>query len=59
MGAKLESFFDEADKIGGMRAKVKLAMITKLTSKAAAAAPDSSENVKLFEAALAEIKKAV
>jgi hypothetical protein len=59
MGAKLEAFFEEADKLGGMRAKVKLAMITKLTAKAAASEPDSPDNIKLFEDAMQEVKKAL
>lgn len=59
MGRKLEAYFAEADKLGGMRAKVKLAMITKLSAKTAAEAPDSPENVAMFEAALATVKKEV
>lgn len=57
MGKKLETYFAEADKIAGMRAKIKLAMLTKLSAKTAAEAPDSAENLALFEAAMASLKK--
>ncbi|HEY5955584.1 MAG TPA: hypothetical protein VIV60_03480 [Polyangiaceae bacterium] len=57
MGAKLEAYFLEAEKLAGMRAKIKLAMLTKLSAKTAAEAPDSPQNVAMFEAALATLRK--
>lgn len=57
MGKKLEAYFVEADKLAGMRAKVKLAMITKLSAKTSAEAPDSPENIAMFEAAMVTLKK--
>jgi hypothetical protein len=57
MAAKLEAYFSEAEKLGGMRAKVKLAMLTKLSAKTASEVADSPENVAAFEAALATLRK--
>jgi hypothetical protein len=57
MGKLLETYFAEAEKIGGMKAKVKLAMLTKLSNKSAADAPDSKENIALFETAMVTVKK--
>lgn len=57
MGAKLADFFGEAEKLGGTVAKVKLAMLTKLSGKTALAAADSPENIKMMEVALAAVKK--
>jgi hypothetical protein len=59
MGAKLEALYAEADRVGGMKAKVRMAMITKLTTKTAGSAPDSPENIKIFQDALAEVKKSL
>lgn len=57
MGAKLISFYDEAKKIGGLKASMRLAMITKIPSTNAETEPDSPENVKKFQDAINEIKK--
>lgn len=57
MGKKLETYFAEADRLAGMRAKVKLAMITKFSNKTAGEAPDSPENIATFESALAALRK--
>ena len=57
MGAKLEAYFDKAGQLGGLEAKVKLAMLTKLSGKMAKEAPDSPENIKKFEEAMAELPK--
>jgi len=57
MGKKLEAYFADADKLGGMRAKVKLAMLTKLSAKTSADVPDSPENIAMFEAAMVALKK--
>jgi hypothetical protein len=55
MGQKLVSYFDAAKVKGGLKAQTKLAMITKMSSTAATAAPDSSENIALFEKAMSMI----
>ncbi|MDF1532334.1 MAG: hypothetical protein SCH39_03575 [Methanosarcinales archaeon] len=55
MGSRLEAFFDQAEKKGGLAAQVKLAMLTKMSSKGAASAADSPENIKLFEDSMAKL----
>ncbi len=55
MGAKLMAFYEQAKARGGIQAKVKLAMITKLSSNDAESAPDSPENIKRFEEALKQV----
>jgi hypothetical protein len=55
MGSKLVSYFDKAKEKGGLSAQVKLAMLTKMSSATAMAAPDSSDNIKLFDDALAKL----
>ncbi|MFQ6028823.1 MAG: hypothetical protein ACE5Q6_15170, partial [Dehalococcoidia bacterium] len=57
MGTKLAAYFDQAGQLGGLEAKVKLAMMTKLSRGVANDAPDSSENIKMFEEAMAGISK--
>jgi len=59
MGTKLEAFYAQADQLGGVKAKVKLAMLTKLSAKAAGEAPDSPDNIKMMEAAMVELRKAL
>jgi hypothetical protein len=58
MGEKLQAYFEQANAIVGLQGKIKLAMITKMSARTAVEAPDSPENVKVFEDALAELKKA-
>jgi hypothetical protein len=55
MGSKLSSYFDIAEKKGGLRSRVKLAMFTKMSHSAAQDAPDSEENIKIFEEAIKKI----
>ena len=55
MGARLIVFFDQAEKNGGISAQVKLAMLTKMSSKKAAGEADTPENIKLFEDALSKL----
>lgn len=57
MGAKLLEFYETAKSLGGLKAQMRLAMITKLASPVAKLEPDSSENIKKFEDAIVEIKK--
>lgn len=57
MGNRLVAFYDDANKLGGLKAKMRLAVLTKLPSEKAANEPDSSDNVAKFEAAMQEIKK--
>ena len=55
MGAVLLRYYDKAMEQSGLAAKVKLAMITKMSSAQAKDAPDSPENIKLFEDALTKL----
>ncbi len=55
MGMILVSYFDKAKTAGGIAAQVKLAMLTKMSSATASKAPDSAENIKLFDDALKQI----
>ncbi|MDW7732962.1 MAG: hypothetical protein SCH66_11105 [Methanolobus sp.] len=55
MGQKLVSYYAAAKAKGGLSAQVKLAAITKMSSAKAEAAPDSPENITLFEKALSMI----
>lgn len=57
MGAKLIEIYDEAKQAGGLKATMRLAMITKISSVKAQEEPDSPENLKIFKDALDEIKK--
>ena len=57
MGAKLMEFFSQAQKLGGIKGKMRLAMITRISSAQAGSQPDSPENIRKFTAALNEIKK--
>ena len=55
MGTILASYFDKAKASGGIAAQVKLAMLTKMARAAALQAPDSTENIKIFDEALKQI----
>lgn len=57
MGKRLMDFYDEAMKLGAAKAKLRLAMITCVSSSRAMEAPDSPENIKKFADAMTEIKK--
>lgn len=57
MAVKLLNYFDEAKKLGGLKAQLRLAVMTKIPSPKARELPDSSENIQLFEQAMIEIKK--
>lgn len=57
MGDKLLQFYEEASKLGGPKAKMRLAMITLIPSKKADTEPDSPENVQKFQQAMKEIKQ--
>lgn len=55
MAEKLLSYYEKAQQKGGISAKVKLAMITKISSVDAAKLPDSPENIALFQSALLKL----
>jgi len=55
MGKILAGFFDKAKAAGGMAAGIKLAMLTKMSQTQALDEPDSPENIKKFEMAMASV----
>jgi hypothetical protein len=57
MGARLASYFDQAGSIGGIQAKMKLALLTKMASPKAAEVDDTPDQIAAFEAALSSIKQ--
>jgi hypothetical protein len=57
MGQKLTQFYEEVAKIGGIKAKMRLAVLTLISSAKAVEVPDSPENITKFEKAIQEIKK--
>jgi hypothetical protein len=57
MGKKLSEMYDEAKKIGGFSAQMRMAILTMIPSVKAMEAVDSPENVSKFQSALNTIKK--
>ena len=58
MAAKLTEFYAQASKDYGVMGRMKLAMLTKISSEKAGTEADSPENIKLFEQALVQLKAA-
>ena len=58
MAAKLEEYFKRANSQGGAVGRMKLALLTKMSSAQAKAAEDSEENIRAFEAAMRQLKGA-
>lgn len=56
MGKHLLEMYDEAKKLGGLSAQIRLAILTKMPSTKAADAPDSEENLILFRSCMGTIK---
>lgn len=57
MADRLVKFYEEAEQLGGFKAKMRLAILTTIANTKAASEPDSPENIKKFENAMSEIKK--
>jgi len=57
MAERLTEFYEEAQKLGGLKAKIRLAVITKTPSAKAAEEEDTIELISTFENAIEEIKK--
>ena len=57
MAEKLMQFYEDASKLGGLKAKMRLAILTSIPSSKAESAPDSPENIRIFEQAIKEIRK--
>ena len=56
MAAKLNEFYKQAAQEFGLPGRIKLAMLTKISSEKAEAAEDSPENLRIFEQALAQLR---
>ncbi|BDS15068.1 hypothetical protein [Aureispira anguillae] len=57
MAEKLIQFYDEAQKMGGLKAKIRLAVITKTPSAKAVLTEDSPEMLAVFDQAMNELRK--
>ena len=58
MAAKLTEYYAQAAKQYGVMGRMKLAMLTKISSEKAGTEADSPENIKLFEQAMLQLKQA-
>jgi hypothetical protein len=58
MAAKLNEFYKQAAQEFGLAGRIKLAMLTKVSSEKAEAADDSLENIRIFEKALQQLRSA-
>ena len=56
MGAQLVALFEQAKQHGGVRAQLKMAMITKLSITKAEGANDSPELIGIAQKALSDIR---
>ncbi len=57
MGAKLAELYEKASKLGGLKAKMRMAVLTGVASANAPTVSDSPEMIQKFEKAIAEIQK--
>jgi hypothetical protein len=57
MGQKLLDEYERVKQCWGLKAQVRLAIITRLAAPSASKAPDSSENLALFANAIEKIAK--
>jgi hypothetical protein len=56
MAAKLNEFYKQAAQEFGLAGRIKLAMLTKISSEKAEAAEDSPENIRIFERAIQQLR---
>jgi hypothetical protein len=57
MGARLLDYYEKVTKEYGVKGRMKLALLTSVTSMTAANEADSPAIIKKFEEAMAQIKK--
>ena len=57
MAKKLLKFYADAAEHGGVIARLRLAVLTRMSSAKAKTEPDTAENIATFEKAIKEIKK--
>lgn len=58
MAAKLVNFYTQASNEFGVVGRMKLAMLTKISSEKAATEADSPANIQAFERAIAQLRAA-
>ncbi len=56
MGVQLVDFYKQATSEFGVTGRVKLAMLTKVSSEKAQSEPDSAEAIKLFQKSLDQLR---
>ena len=56
MASRLSGFYAQATSEFGITGRMKLAMLTKIPSERAASEPDSPDNIRIFEGALAQLR---
>lgn len=57
MGEKLIHFYEKAKSLGGIKAQMRMAVITRISSVRAKELPDTPANLATFQEALEEIEK--
>lgn len=57
MGNRLIKYYDEAKQLGGLKATMRLAVLTGMPSNKAETAEDLLETIDKFEKAMQELKK--
>ncbi len=57
MGAQLVGFFDKVGKEFGVKGRMKLALLTSITSRVASTEQDSPDNIRKFERAIEQIRE--
>ena len=56
MATRLNEFYQQAAQEFGLAGRIKLAMLTKISSEKAQAAEDSLENIRIFEKAMQQLR---
>jgi hypothetical protein len=56
MATRLTDFYKQAAQEFGLAGRIKLAMLTKISSEKAASVDDSPENIRIFERALQQLR---
>jgi len=56
VATRLNEFYQQAAQEFGLAGRIKLAMLTKISSEKAQAAEDSPENIRIFEKAMQQLR---
>jgi hypothetical protein len=57
VGEQLLREYEEAKRLGGMKAQVRLAILTRMSAPRAKDAPDSAENLAIFREAMLKLAR--